>query len=390
MNLLDLVIVVLAVLAAWNGYRRGASLQISTYVGLFLGLIVGAFLAPKVAGLVHSPLAQAAVALLVLLACAAAGDALGWLVGSRIWALARRTPLGGVDSALGTAMSVAVVLLAVWFVGVNLVNGPFPTVSKEVQGSAVIRAMDEVLPQPPSVIARIEGLLNRFGFPQVFAGLPPAPAGPVREPSDRQIRRAVDIGAPSTLKIVGRACDAIQEGSGFLAAEHYVITNAHVVAGVQFPEVQQQNDGSEPATVVLFDPDTDVAVLYVENTPEPVLRLDPKDERRGTPGAVLGYPGGGSLTARPAAIRREIDAVGRDIYGRSVVQRDVYELQAEIRPGNSGGPLLELDGDVAGVVFAASTTDPDVGYALTSSEVIPELRKAEGRTTAVSTGACTR
>ena len=390
MNLLDLVILILVGLAAWNGYRRGASLQISTYIGLFLGLVLGAFLAPRIAQLVHSPLSQAATALLVLLACAALGDGLGWLVGSRIWALARRTALGGVDSILGTALSVVTVLLTVWFVGLNLVNGPFPTLSTEVRGSAIIRAMDGILPRPPSVIARVEGLLNRFGFPQVFAGLPPAPAGPVPEPSDRQIRHAVDVGEPATMKIVGQACNAIQEGSGFVAADHYVITNAHVVAGVRSPEVQQQNGGSQSATVVLFDPELDIAVLYVSATPGPVLRLDPKDVDRGAAGAVLGYPGGGGFQDGPAAVRREIDAVGRDIYGKSVVQRHVYELQAVIRPGNSGGPFMELDGDVAGVVFAASTTDPDVGYALTSPEVLPKLRQAEGRTASVSTGGCTR
>ena len=390
MDLLDLGIVVLAVFAAVNGYRRGASLQVATYAGLLLGLLAGAILAPHLAHLVQSPLAQAGVAMLVLVVCAGLGDALGWLVGSRMWALARRSALGGVDSAAGSVVAVVAGLLAIWFLAVNLVNGPIPQVSTEIRGSAIIRRMDDVLPRPPSLLAEVRQFFNRFGFPEVFADIPPAPAGPVKEPSNKAIRAAVDKAAPSTVKIVGEACGAIQEGSGFVAADRYVVTNAHVVAGVRDPKVQQQNGGTEAAVAVLFDPKLDIAILRVDGSLGAPLTLDPKDQDRGTQGAVLGYPGGGGLTARAAAVRRELDAVGRDIYGRSTVERNVYEMQAKVIPGNSGGPFVELDGTVAGVVFAASTTDPKVGYAIASPQVIPELNKAKGRTAAVSTSGCAR
>jgi S1-C subfamily serine protease len=142
--------------------------------------------------------------------------------------------------------------------------------------------------------------------------------------------------------------------------------------------------------VVLFDPYLDVAIIRVATAPGPTLRLDPQKEGRGTQGAVLGYPGGGPLTVSSAAVRRDLVAPGRDIYGRSLVERDVYELQAVVRHGNSGGPFVLTDGVVSGVVFAASTTDPQVGYALTSVEVIPLLQRAEQRTAAVSTQGCAR
>jgi S1-C subfamily serine protease len=389
-NLLDVVIIALVVLAALNGFRRGASLQIATYIGLLGGLALGAVLAPKIAKLASTPFAQAALALVVLLVLAAIGDGLGWLVGTRIWAIARRSTLGAVDSAAGAVLAVVASLLAVWFIGINLVSGPFPAVAREIRGSAVIRTMSDVLPRPPSLLAEVRQFLNRFGFPAVFADLPPAPAGPVKEPSDEQIRAAADIAEPSTVKIVGRACGAIQEGSGFVAAPHYVVTNAHVVAGVDDPQVQQQNGSSFTAITVLFDPKLDVAVLRVEGDPGPALHLKSIEEDRGAPGAVLGYPGGGDLTVGKAAVRQEIKAVGLDIYGQSTVERDVYELQATVRPGNSGGPFVDLQGRVAGVVFAASTTDPHVGYALTSPQVIPEVDQAEGRTTPTSTGDCVR
>jgi S1-C subfamily serine protease len=141
---------------------------------------------------------------------------------------------------------------------------------------------------------------------------------------------------------------------------------------------------------VLFDPRLDVAILYVQTTPGPPLALERNEVDRGTPGAVLGYPGGGPLDPEPAAIRRELHAVGRDIYGSSVVERNVYELQANVRPGNSGGPFVLKGGMVAGVVFAASTTENNVGYALTSGEVIKRVREARGRTDRVSTRGCAR
>jgi S1-C subfamily serine protease len=389
-NLLDVIIIVLLVVAAVNGFRRGASLQLSTYVGLLAGLVVGAVLAPRVAGLASTSFAQAALALVVLLAFAALGDALGWLAGTRIWVLARRSALGEVDSAAGIVVALVASLLAVWFIGLNLVSGPFPSMSRQIRGSAVIRTIDAVLPRPPSLLAEVRQFLNRFGFPEVFADLPPAPAGPVEEPSNRQIRAAVGVAAPATVKIVGRACGAIQEGSGFVAAPNYVVTNAHVVAGVQEPAVQHQGGGSSAAVTVLFDPQLDLAVLRVEGDDGPVLDMESVDQDRGTPGAVLGYPGGGDQTAGPAAVRRELTAVGRDIYGESTVERQVYEMQATVRPGNSGGPFVDLEGDVIGVVFAASTTDPHVGYALTSTEVMPHLNAAEGRTEPTSTGDCVR
>jgi S1-C subfamily serine protease len=391
-DLLDIGIIVLLILAIFNGYRRGAALQLTTYVGLILGLLVGAVLAPKLAGLTSSPLSQATVALLVLFAFAGLGDALGWLIGIKMWRIARRSVLGTFDSVLGSLVAFVAVLVATWFIGLNLANGPFPGVSNQIRGSAIVRGLDDVLPRPPSLLGEVRQFLNRFGFPEVFADLPPAPAGPVQGPSNKEVKTIADLADQSTLRIEGQACGAIQEGSGFVAAENYVITNAHVVAGVkQGLAVQEQNGPSHTqVTVVLFDPKLDIAVLYVSDLSLPVLDLDPDLEDRGTDGAFLGYPGGGPLTYGGAAVRRELEAVGRDIYGRSVVSREVYELQANVRPGNSGGPFVITDGQVAGVVFAASTTDDRLGYAIASTEVIPKLQQAEGKTAAVSTRGCAR
>jgi S1-C subfamily serine protease len=390
MNLLDLLILMLVVLAAVNGHRRGAVLQLIVYIGLLLGLLVGALVAPSVARLFSSPVTQALVALGVLLGLAAVGDSVGWIIGTRAWSAARRSALRPLDSAAGAVVAVTALLLAIWYVGLNLANGPFPALSRQIRGSAIVRGLDDALPEPPTILAEVRGLLNRFGFPEVFAGLPPAPAGPVKGPTKGQAAAATAAADDSTVRIEGQGCGGIVEGSGFVASPNYVITNAHVVAGVRAPKVQQQNGGTESGTVVLFDSKMDIAILRVSSSPGPTLSLDRQEEDRGTGGAVLGYPGGGSLTSVAAAVRRELLAVGRDIYGRSTVRREVYELQASVRPGNSGGPFVLPSGEVAGVVFAASTTDPRVGYALTSLEVMPLLDEAVGRTKAVATGACAR
>ncbi|MBI4260788.1 MAG: MarP family serine protease [Actinobacteria bacterium] len=390
MNFLDLLLLGLVGLAAFSGFRRGALLQLITYLGLFVGLVVGALLAPVLAGLAEAPFMQAAIALGTFLAIAGIGDAVGWFVGAKAWAAARGTRFQPVDAAGGSVVAIVALLLASWFVALNLAHGPFPTVSRQVRGSTIIRGLDGVLPEPPSVIRGVGRILDRFGFPEVFAGLPEAPGEPVDPPSAGQARRAFEAGADSTVKVVGRACDRIQEGSGFVAAEGYVVTNAHVVAGMDRPEVLDPAGGSQAATVVLFDPDLDLAILSVARTPGPVLSLQDGVVDRGATGVVIGYPQGGGLDWERAAVRRTLSAVGYDIYGRDKVVREIYELQAVVRPGNSGGPFVEPDGDVAGVVFAASTTDRDVGYALTSDQVQPIVDEATGRTGAVDTGPCLR
>lgn len=391
MNPLDWGVVALVVVAGVNGFRRGALLQLSSYLGLFLGLAAGALVGPVAARTVGSPLGQAVAALGSLLLLAALGDGLGWLLGSRIWHLARRSALRTVDALAGAAVSMVALLLAVWFVGFNLVNGPIPPLARLIRGSTVVRSLDGLLPRPPSLIAGVRQFLNQFGFPEIFADVPPPPAGPVRGPTRGVVARAAAAADQSTVKVVGQACGATQEGSGFVVAPGYVVTNAHVVAGVRDPVVQAQDDPrSHPAVVVLFDPRVDVAVLWVEAAAAPSLPLDREEHGRGTSGAVLGYPGGGGLRVQGAAIRRQIEAVGRDIYGDSVVRRDLYELQARVRPGNSGGPFVLPSGEVVGVVIAASTSEPNVGYSLTSGEVAPLVQRGVGRTAEVSTGPCLR
>jgi S1-C subfamily serine protease len=150
----------------------------------------------------------------------------------------------------------------------------------------------------------------------------------------------------------------------------------------------EDDNGSHSGTVIWFDPNLDFAVLRVSNLAGKSLVISDKHVATGTPGVVLGYPGGGSFTANPAAVMDQFTAVGRDIYGRGQTSRDVYELRANVIPGNSGGPLVAKDGAVIGVIFAESTTYKHVGYALTTSQISDAINQAAARNRTVGTGQC--
>jgi S1-C subfamily serine protease len=320
-----------------------------------------------------------------LIALAGAGDAAGWLLGSRLRDRAHAKGLAHADAVGGSVIAVIASLLAIWFVALNLVNGPFPGVAEQIRGSAIVRTLDDTLPEPPSLLSQVRRFFNRFGFPDVFTGIPPLPAEPVQPPTDAEARAAFEAAAGSTVRIVGEGCGFLQEGSGFVAAEGYIVTNAHVVAGVDDPRVQSLNR-DQLATTVLFDPDLDLAILLIPQSPGPALPF--VDSDRGDAGVVLGYPGGGGLEVSPGAVLRAFDPVGRDIYGEEEAERSVLELQAVVRPGNSGGPFVLANGTVGGVVFAASTTDDDVGYAIAAGEVAPRVQQVVGSSREVDTGPC--
>jgi S1-C subfamily serine protease len=207
-------------------------------------------------------------------------------------------------------------------------------------------------------------------------------------PGGAALDQAVAHAGASTVKIIGDGCGQIQEGSGFVVAPGEVVTNAHVVAGIAHPMVEAGGT-LHSTTVLLFDPSYDLAVMRVDGLTGSPLVLDPDQVDRGAQAAVLGFPGGGPFTVAPAGVMAVFEAEGRDIYGRKLTVRNVYEIQAVVRPGNSGGPLVEPDGRVIGVVFSRSTTNGDIGYALTSPGVLTRVQRAATVSKAAGTGACT-
>jgi S1-C subfamily serine protease len=384
---LDVALLLSLVLSAWGGYRRGAFLQVAGLAGLALGFVVGIWLAPHTAGLVRSELAKTGVAFGTVLVLGAIGDAVASVFGIKLRRRAIGTRFKKADAVGGSALSVSALVLAIWFLGINLAAGPFPSVARAMQRSAVVRAVDAVLPPPPVLATQLGNVLDILGFPDIFAGLPPLPADPVPQPTEGLAARAARDARPSLVLIAGPACDEIIQGTGFVVADDLVLTNAHVIAGGS-PRVQWRGRSFD-AVPVLFDDDLDAAILRVDGLDAPALTLEPDEVARGTGGAVLGYPHG-RYTELPAAARRPLNALGRDIYSEDHVERRVYELQVTVQPGNSGGPFALPGGRVAGLIFGASVTHGNLGYALTSPRLIPLVERAEGQRAAVGAGRCVR
>jgi S1-C subfamily serine protease len=286
-------------------------------------------------------------------------------------------------------VAVIAVLLSCWLVSsvITSPNSRFTSLSSAVARSDILHSIDKVLPQAPSVFNELENFLNNHDFPQVFSSLTPPSTNSVSTPTDAKTRALSNPAVFSTVKVLGAACGDEQEGSGFVVGHGLVATNAHVVAGESDTQVVVAGN-SYRATVVLFDPDFDLAILRTSAPLGPVLSIDPSFVGRGTQAALLGYPEDGPEAVGPAGVTAEITAVGEDIYNQGSVTRDVYALDASVRPGNSGGPLMGPGGQVIGVVFSRSTVYPDVGYALTSPGVLSRVQAAEARQAPVSTGKC--
>jgi S1-C subfamily serine protease len=385
----DLLIIVLMLLAAIHGLRLGALVQILTFGGFWLGMLLGTLIWVPVLTFVHNDDARALITVAAVLGTASGFSFVGRVVGSWSNVTLRRHHLGHIDSAFGVMVAVIAVLLSSWLVAsvISSPNSRFTWLSSAVARSDILHSVDRVLPQVPSVFTDLQNFLSARGFPQVFSTLTPPVTGTISTPNSAQTSSLADPAIFSTVKVLGTACGNEQEGSGFVVGPGLVATNAHVVAGEGDTQVLVGATAYK-ATAVFFDPSFDLAVLRTKAPLGPVLAIDPNLVSRGTQAALLGYPEDGPLTVGPAGVTEEVTALGRNIYNQGAVTRGVYALDALVRPGNSGGPLMGPGGQVIGVVFSRSTVYPDVGYALTSPGVLSRVQQAEAHEYAVSTGGC--
>ncbi|HEY2215813.1 MAG TPA: MarP family serine protease [Acidimicrobiales bacterium] len=389
MNWVDLLLIGLMLLAAVHGLRLGALVQLLTFGGFWLGMLLGTLLWVPALSFIHHEYVRAIITVAVVLLTASGLGFIGRVVGTYSNTTLRRYHLGHIDAGLGVMVAVVAVLLSSWLVA-NVVSSPnsrFTFLSTAVAKSDILHSIDRVLPHVPSVFADLQNFLNEQGFPQVFSTLTPPTPGVVSPPTDAKTQALAEPAIASTVKVLGMACGNEQEGSAFVVGKGLVATNAHVVAGEQSPQLLVGGT-SYSATPVLFDPQFDLAILRTRAPLGPVLNIDPIDVPEGTQAAFLGYPENGQLAIGAAGVTEEVTALGRDIYNEGAVTRGVYALNATVRPGNSGGPLMTSGGEVIGVVFSRSTVYPNVGYALTSPGVLARVRMAESRQAAVSTGKC--
>lgn len=386
MNIVDLVIALLLIAAIFRGMRFGLARLLLSSAGFLLGLFIGFWVAKYGSVYIDSPTGKTLYIIGIELLFALALSSVGEVLGIRLSSSAHKFRLNQINHVLGSIFEVAFVLFAVWLVASGLSNIQSYDIGRSIHGSAIIKKLNNSLPNPPDFFAQLEKLIDPNGFPKVFLGSEPEHTTIAANPEvDNEV---VAKAEKSVVRIEGRGCGGIIEGSGFVVDKGLVVTNAHVVAGVPKPTVVNQT-GVFKASPIWFDPDLDIAILNVANLPDPGIPL--ASNAHLTPGAsavVLGFPGGGPMTANKAVVIDQVRAVGRNIYNRGVVTRNIYELQTNIKSGNSGGPVIESDGEVAAIVFAKGVSQANVGYALVIDEAKPLIEQAKSQRTPVSVGSC--
>ena len=391
MNFIDLGILAMFAFALVAGWNTGFFPQILGLAGAALGGLVVALALPSARSLLDpiDPAARALGVLTLLLVAIGLGEGLGSGLGSMVKRRMGGGVLGGLDKLSGALIGIAQGILVIWLVGGALAAGPIPRLAAQAQHSWFIRSIDGVLPPPTSFVDELGRWLDATGLPDVFIGLEPFPAAPVDTPTNPEADRIARVAEASTVRVQAAACDRISTGTGFVIGRGgYLVTNAHVVAGSTAIVVGFDGGSPVSATVVLFDPKLDVALLRAPDLRAAPLIFAATNPARGTKGAALGHPGGAPLRAIPAAVSNTYQAEGRDIYGSGRVTREIVELRAEINRGDSGGPLMLPDGTVGGVVYAEALSDPTVGYALSPVDVASRVVPSIGRTVQVSTGGC--
>jgi len=389
-NLVDIMVVILLLVGLVSGARAG-------FPGPVLGLIcaIGGFLLALVlTSVLREPLAaieqpmRALVTLLGLGVLVLIGEAAGAAIGASMSRGNRLSVLRPLDALGGAVVGAAHVVLLVWLMGGLLSMGIAPSVGAMARDSVALRLSGELLPPPTAVAGGLLTMMDSTDLPPLFAGMEPPAAAPVTLPPDAETSALAQSAIASTAKITSTGCGAgLSIGSGFFVSATHAITNAHVVAGSGATSVTVGGTNRN-AVVVAFDTESDLALLYVPGASAPSLQLSPQAPTRGTAAAALGFPGGGELTVTAAAVTATYEVPGPDIYGTGQFSRNVVEMNAAIRRGNSGGPLIIAPGLVGAVVFGASRVDPDVGYAIGSDEAVERIGPFIGSLAAVDTGAC--
>ena len=389
---LDIAVIAVALIAAISGWRSGALGSLMSFVGVVLGAIAGVMLAPHVISHVGSSRGKLFAALFLILILVVIGEVAGVVLGRAVRGSIRSAPVRVVDSIVGVALQLVVVLIAAWLLGSPLTSSGQVGLASAVRGSKVIAEVDKYAPDwLRTVPKRMSALLSTSGLPNALEPLGPAPAQNV-DPPDATLADSLVVARsrPSVVKIrgVAQSCQKVLEGTGFVVAPNRVMSNAHVVAGSDSVTVEAEGKKYD-ATVISYDPSADISILDVPNLPQQPLVFADQPAKSGTDAVVLGYPGGGDFVATPARVREIIELSGPDIYKSTTVNREVYTIRGTVRQGNSGGPMINRAGQVIGVVFGAAVDDNDTGFVMTTNEVSRQLAKI-GNTAKVPTGACVK
>ncbi|MGR4853633.1 MarP family serine protease [Streptomyces sp. LARHCF252] len=389
MDLLDILLLLVVLAYAASGYRRGLVAGCVSLTGFVGGAVIGVWVLPWVMDLVTPGTTEATLtAVFTVLLPAVVGHELAGRLALRLRRELDRGPLRVADGVGGAVANAVAVLIVAWVAASVLGVSSSPVVTSAIRDSRLLDAVQRTMPDTtPDWFSGATSALTQAGFPQVFNPFENESTAEVAAPSGDSVTAAATNAAQrSTVKVEGVAGTQGREGSGFVYSREHVMTNAHVVAGIDEPTVQIGGVGrTYEARVVLFDSQKDVAVLYVPGLKAPVLRFDDA-AKRGDSAVVAGYPQDGDLNLQGATVANRVRATGQNIYNDGTVTREIYSIRSTVRPGNSGGPLLTTDGRVYGVVFARSTSDAETGYVLTAAEVASDARQAADATAPVDTG----
>ncbi|MES2094039.1 MAG: MarP family serine protease [Actinomycetota bacterium] len=386
---LDLLLVVLLGAYAVFGFRRGFILSLGSFAGIVAGAVAAFFAIPLVTGWVAASQFRLPVILIVVVGLIALGQAVGSGLGRVIRRRLDKTPLRAIDRVFGAALTLVGAALVVSMLAFGLGSLGVPVVSQAIGSSTVVSTIDRVTPDPVKALeAKVRSLFAPSGLPRLFETLGTGTPLPVPTSGETAAQQA---SARSVVKITGNAyqCGQNQSGSGFVSSSGRVVTNAHVVAGVTEPVVLTPAGGTYTGRVVYFNAVQDLAVIAVSGLPTAPLPLG-ADLVAGASAVFDGYPLGGPFRSSPAAVQNVATIDTPDIYGANPSPREVYYLAGDVQEGNSGGPVLDAAGSVAGVIFARSATTNNLGFALTTKELAPVVARAQSLSAAVSSGTCTR
>ena len=390
----DIVILVVAVVAALTGWRRGAIVTVAGLAGIVLGVLLALAITPAFLtlldqfGVATGIMRTVAAALLMLVTTSLVSGILAQVASVLTRLLRPRGAAQGLDRGIGAVAGLAAWAVSVWFIGGFLgSSGVIPAVQL-ASSSRILATLDRVSPvSSGTALSALDDALHDVGYPRVFANGQESIADTAAPDAD--VPDAVRRSAGSVVKILSSApaCGTSSAGSGWVVQDGRVITNAHVVTGSDEVYVQPGGTGElMRAQLVVFDAARDVAVLAVPGlTAAPLTlgdELGPSDEA-----VVAGYPGGGPYQATSARVREVMQALGTDIQHEQPVTREIYSVRGTVRPGDSGGALFDAQGRVVGLVFATSTVDSQTGYAMTLDEIAPVLQQA-GATAPVDSGRC--
>ncbi|MET0812456.1 MAG: MarP family serine protease [Microbacterium sp.] len=389
MLIVDVLVILILVAALAGGLARGFFASIGTLLGLAAGGVAAFWLTPLVSAWVPTPGWRTVAVLVTVGVLLAGGAAVGSAIGAALRGGAERLRLGVVDRLFGGVAGVVIAALALVLAAPAVTAIGMPGVSSAVASSRVIQTIDILTPPfVDTALAELRSTVIDDGLPRLGgllapdASVDPAPPVALDDP-------ALQTAAASVARVSGTAfsCGRSFTGSGFVVSADRVVTNAHVVAGVETPVVELPGIGAREGRIVYFDAVDDLAVIAVDDLGVAPLVAAPT-LGPGAAAAALGYPLGGPFTSSPASVLSVATVPVADIYGERQTLREVYSLQASVRPGNSGGPLVTADGRVAGVVFARAEDDAERGYAMTTAELAPVVERASSLSEPVSSGTC--